>query len=262
MNKLLALKEKFNGNVFIYASGKSSDEFPLAEYKDEKYIVVNGAVRSFIESGIKPFAFIFDDASFLENNIELVLQAIIFSDFIFMPKNIYLKYGLKDKIARYDLNKILFINKVNKRDGVILEPYKLFFIKNIFNKNLIFDFSRVLYKSKNIGFSKDITQGYFCARTIPYVALQLAYYLGFKKVFFIGLDLNAAVGRFYDKEHPLPTTLDKDYPKHIYPSFVLTAKRVFDEEFQAYNLSVSSKLPESVIPKISLNELANFINER
>lgn len=71
--------------------------------------------------------------------------------------------------------------------------------------------SRLFYKSKNIGFSKDITDGYFCARTIAYVALQLAYYLGFKRVFFVGLDLNSEVGRFYDKKDPLPTTLDKGW---------------------------------------------------
>lgn len=261
MNRLPNLKEKFNGNVFIYASGKSSEDFPLEQYKEEKYIVVNGAVRMFIERDTKPFAFIFDDVGFLEKNIDLVVQAIVFSEFTFMPKELFLKFNIMDKIPSQYNDKIYFINKINQIDGVSQGSYRLFFIKNIFNDKLVFNFSRLLYKSKNTGFSKDITQGYFCARTIPYVAFQLAYYLGFNRVFFVGLDLNASAGRFYDKKDPLPTTLDKDYPRHIYPSFAIVSKRVLSEKFKAYNLSVKSKLPECILPKITLKELKRLINE-
>ncbi len=255
------LDKIFTDSVFIYASGKSSSEFPLQDYRDRKYIVVNGAVRVFIESGITPFAYVFDDGGFLKDNIDLVVEAIRFSKFIFIPEVLYIEYALKDKISLEDQDKIYFIDKVNRRNGFILGSYRLFFIKNIFNKKLKFKFSRIFLSSKNIGFSKDVTQGYFCARTIPYVALQLAYYLGFKKVFLVGLDLNASVGRFYDGSNPLPTTLDKDYPKHIYPSFELAAKRVINEEFMVYNLSMMSRLPESIIPKITLNQLASLIDD-
>lgn len=256
------LSEKFTGPVFIYASGKSSKEFPLTKYKDERFIVVNGAVREFIKTGVTPFSYIFDDGSFLKNNIALVLEAIKISKFVFMPYFLYIEYSLNERVSDQDKNKIYFIDKVNRRNGLSLESYRLFFLKNILNKKIVFKLSRVFYSSKNIGFSKDMTQGYFCARTIPYAALQLAYYLGFKKVFFVGLDLNAAVGRFYDKNDALPTTLDKDYPRHIYPSFEFVAKRIVNDDFKIYNLSTHSKLPGNIMPKITLNQLMDFINEK
>lgn len=256
------LSEGFTGPVFIYASGKSAKEFPLAKYKNEKFIVVNGAVREFIKAGVTPFSYIFDDGSFLKNNIGLVLEAIKVSKFVFMPYFLYIECGLNERVSDQNKNKIYFIDKVNRRNGLKLESYRLFFLKNILNKKILFKFSRIFYSSKNIGFSKDMAQGYFCARTIPYAALQLAYYLGFKKVFFVGLDLNVAVGRFYDKNDALPTTLDKDYPRHIYPSFKFVAKRIVNAGFEIYNLSAHSKLPENIMPKITLSQLEGFINEK
>lgn len=252
----------FSGEVFIYASGQSSLDFPLAEYSGEKYIVVNGAIRAFIDLGIKPFAYVYDDPDFIESNVELVIKAIEISEVIFMPRELYVEYKIADKVSEHLKTKINFISKVNKPDGVTLYPYRFFFIRNLFNRELVFKLSRLIYKSKNIGFSRDIEQGYFCARTIPYVALQLAYSLGFERVFFIGLDLNESVGRFYDGEIPLPTTLDKDYPKHIYPSFKLVAKRIVCDKFKIYNLSLNSRLPETVIPKITLKQLRAILDEK
>lgn len=260
-NNIKYLEGSFKESVFVYASGQSSSLFPLEEYKDKKYIVVNGAVKKFIDLSVSPFVYLFDDGGFLNSNVELVLDAIKLSRFIFLPENLYVEYDLKSKVSCEDQEKIFFIDKINKSNGVVLGSYKFFFFKNIFNKKLEFDFLRIFYSSKNIGFSKDITQGYFCARTIPYVAMQLAYYLGFKKVFFIGLDLNASVGRFYDNENPLPTTLDKDYPRHIYPSFSFAAKRIVNKEFLVYNLSGSSRMPGNIIPKITLNDLSRLFSE-
>lgn len=259
-NSLPELRGSFNNDVFIYTSGQSAKNFPLIEYQNRKYIVVNGAVRVFIEKNIKPLAFVFDDADFIQENTDLVIRSIAFSEYIFMPKELFLQYSIEEKIPSEHRGKVFFINKVNKIDGVQQGSYRFFYFKNIFNKSLVFKLSRLFYKSKNIGFSKNISEGYFCARTIAYVALQLAYYLGFKRVFFVGLDLNASAGRFYDKKDPLPTTLDKDYPRHIYPSFELVAKRIVDESFEIYNLSTQSRLPRNIMPKITLDQLADLIN--
>ena len=260
-NSLPKLKGVFNNDVFVYASGKSAKEFPLIDYKNKKYIVVNGAIRVFIEKDIKPLAFIFDDGDFIKENTDLVFIAIAFSEYIFMPKKLFLQYDIEGNIVSEHRSKIYFIDKINEVDGVKQGSYRFFYLKNILNKNILFNLSRLFYKSKNIGFSKDITDGYFCARTIAYVALQLAHYLGFKRVFFVGLDLNSEVGRFYDKKDPLPTTLDKDYPRHIYPSFKIVAKRVIDDDFKVYNLSIESRLPDSVIPKITLNKMVGMVGE-
>lgn len=262
MNSLSILKQKFNGDVFIFASGKSAQNFPVSKYVDKKFICVNGSVRFFIDNNIKPFAYIFNDEGFLKSSLDLVLSAIKVSSYIFMPRELYVKFVegyLSDSKLK---EKVFFIERVGRPYKGLIVSDKIFYFKNILNKDYVYSFSLLSNRKNRIGFSRNIESGYFCARTIPYVAIQLAYYLGFNNVFMIGLDLSSNVGRFYDKENPLPTTLDKDYDRYIYPSFELAAKRVFNKSFMVYNLSLDSKLPETIIPKITLNDLSRIINEK
>lgn len=44
------------------------------------------------------------------------------------------------------------------------------------------------------GFSFDLSEGVYSGYTVSYLALQVAVYLGFKNVFFVGLDLKHRVG--------------------------------------------------------------------
>lgn len=46
-------------------------------------------------------------------------------------------------------------------------------------------FSMFSQKPNRIGFSRSREKGYFSSRTIPYAGIQLAYYLGFSKVFWL-----------------------------------------------------------------------------
>lgn len=262
LNRLLLLKEKFSDEVFIFASGESANKFPLLKYKDKKFICVNGAVKIFIENNIRPFAYLFDDESFLVNSLELVFLAIDISEYIFMPEELYIKYIENEINDKALLDKIIFIERVNRGYGKKVVSDKTFSLKNILNKDLVFNFSLLSNRKNRIGFSRNITNGYFCARTIPYVALQLAYYLGFQSIFMIGLDLNSQAGRFYDKGSALPTSIDQDYLRFILPSFELLANKIIDEEFKVYNLSEFSKLPNDVIKKIDLTDLDKIINEK
>lgn len=261
MNNLSTLKEKFSGNVFIFASGGSAKNFPLLDYKDNDFICVNGAVSVFIERNITPFAYLFDDEGFLINSLDLVLKAIKVSKYIFMPEELYIKHlASKVKLQEF-VNKIYFIERVNRGHGRKVLSDKEFSFKNILNKDLVFSFSLLSNRKNRIGFSRNMETGYYCARTIPYVALQLAYYLGFKSVVLIGLDLNSQAGRFYDKDNALPTSIDQDYLRFILPSFELLANKVIDEEFKVYNLSETSKLPNKIVKKIDLTGLDKILNE-
>ena len=261
MNNLSALKEKFSGNVFIFASGGSAKNFPLLDYKDNDFICVNGAVSVFIENNITPFAYLFDDESFLINSLDLVLKAIEVSEHIFMPEELYIKHLANEVKIKEFVNKIYFIERVNRGYGRKVLSDKTFSFKNILNKDLVFSFSMLSNRKNRIGFSRNMEAGYYCARTIPYVALQLAYYLGFKNVALVGLDLNSQSGRFYDKDNALPTSIDQDYLRFILPSFELLSNKVVSDSFKVFNLSESSRLPSSVIDKIDLTKLDNILNE-
>ena len=111
-------------------------------------------------------------------------------------------------------------------------------------------------RARSIAFSKDLSQGFFDARTVAYVALQLAYHLGFEEVLLVGVDLDQTVGRFYETEEGQhsPCGLDQHWDSRILPSLTLMARQVVNEHFHVYNLSAASRIPTELIPKVNLSE--------
>ena len=63
-------------------------------------------------------------------------------------------------------------------------------------------------------------------------------------------------GRFYEQgDAALPSRLDEDYDDYILPSFELVAERVVGPHFRVFGLSQSSRLPERLVPRLSLDQL-------
>lgn len=247
MNHLSELRNQFSGTVVILASGPSATEVPLKVYQENPVIAVNGAVRLLLEHNIKPFLYLFNDGYFVENNIELIKQVLEVAQYVFMPEELYQKY-----FVNHPAQNIYFIHRVNR--GARQYSPRAFAFRALFDRELVADFSLFSQKKNRIGFSKNLEKGYYCGRTIPYVGLQAAYYLGFNKVLIAGLDLNSELGRFYEsKNQSLRSTLDKDYEEFIYPSFKWYRAKMQTENFKAFNLSSSSRLPDSALLKMSLS---------
>lgn len=261
MSNLASLKRKFDGGVFVLASGGSAKKFPLSDYKNKRFICVNGSILALLKKNIIPFAYVFNDESFLINSMDLVLKGIRVSNYVFLPKELYYKYIEENITDARDRSKIYFIERVNRSLGDKGASDRVFSLKNILNKDYVNSFSLFSNKKNRIGFSLNLESGYFCARTIPYVALQLAYYLGFKKVFLIGLDLNSETGRFYDNKNSLPSYIDQHYDGFILPSFELMSKRVTNNDFKVFNLSGNSRLPNSIVKKITIEDLWGLLDE-
>lgn len=53
----------------------------------------------------------------------------------------------------------------------------------------------------------------------------------------------------------MPSHLDDDYEDYILPCFELLARRVVGPDFQVFSLSPQSRLPHSLVPKISPDQL-------
>lgn len=123
--------------------------------------------------------------------------------------------------------------------------------------------NRVVWGSRNrsIGFSKNLTHGFFDARTVLYLALQLAYHAGFSKVILVGADMNQSAGRFYETDGSSisPCGLDQHFHSRILPSLKLMSDKVVGKEFAVYNLSPSSRIPSSVIPVTTLDKVKAII---
>ena len=65
------------------------------------------------------------------------------------------------------------------------------------------------------GFSFDMQQGVYSGYTVSYLALQLAAYMGFKEIFFLGLDLKHAPARthFFGWDHRSGSHESTEFPK-------------------------------------------------
>lgn len=113
-----------------------------------------------------------------------------------------------------------------------------------------------IVRHRSIAFSKDLAHGFFDARTVAYVALQLAYHLGFAEVLLVGVDLDQTVGRFYegDQGQYSPCGLDQHWDSRILPSLTLMAREVVNEHFHVYNLSTTSRIPAELIPRVNLDQ--------
>jgi len=103
------------------------------------------------------------------------------------------------------------------------------------------------------GFSWDMEEGIYSGYTISYFALQLAVYMGFKKIFFLGLDLkhDGPKTHFFGQD---PQTINHE--KTEFPRMMKMlqhgANMLADTDIKVYNCSPVSTL--EAFPKIDFGE--------
>ncbi|MCU1749229.1 lipopolysaccharide biosynthesis protein [Pseudomonas sp. 6D_7.1_Bac1] len=231
------------GTVFIIASGSSAKDFPIDEFAHVPMITMNGAVALFEGTAIKPFFYVCTDMSFPTQQPELFSHAMQISQRVAL---------WEEYIRRSDIRPQgqLFALKPAIKQSWFDSTFKR-------NKDLVRSTSLFGHRRKSIGFSKNLSDGFFDARTVAYLALQLAYHAGFTKVIMVGVDLNQSSGRFYETEtsNKSPCALDQHFHTRILPSLKLMAEKVMNKNFSVYNLSKNSRIPDSVIPTISIQEV-------
>ena len=250
------LRNTCTGAVFVIASGPSVKDFPLQRYAQYPMLAMNGSICGLVEAGISPLFYICDDSSFVINRLPLLLQGIEHAqNLAFSPR---VRHALLQRKPDALLDRSLYeLERVNRPvDGRPAQGDRRFARAARQDADFECNFSWFRQKPNRIGFSRNIDKGYFSSRTIPYTAVQLAYHLGFQRVFLVGVDLDASKGRFYEQgADAVGSRLDGDYHDYILPCFQLMAERVVGPAFQVYNLSLDSRLPGSVVPKLELNQL-------
>ncbi|MHA6492299.1 lipopolysaccharide core biosynthesis protein [Pseudomonas borbori] len=250
---------KYSGAVFIIASGPSAGAFPVERYGHIPMIAMNGSIMRFADSSIRPLFYLCDDRGFVRLRLPLVRQGIQRS------QHAALGYGalevlLQNDSEAVDDHSIFLMQRTNRPiNGRVLSDRRYAWRAQK-DPDIECDFSLLRQKPNRIGFSRNMSKGYFIGRTIPFAALQLAYHLGFTKVFLVGVDLNAQPGRFYEQgEAALPTRLDDDFDDYILPSFELLAKRVVGEHFKVFNMSSASRLPRELFPYVAPDQLDDLL---
>lgn len=234
------------GPVILLASGISARDFPLAEFAHVPVIAMNGSISLLRDAGRTAFFYACTDRDFPKQQPELFSLAI----------------NSSQRLAVW--NDQLNPQQPPPGEVYLLKKAKnLSFVQTLFDKNqdLVRHRNSLDKRTRSIGFSRNLEQGFFDARTVAYLALQLAYHVGFTQVFLVGLDLNQSLGRFYEHGDMLrsPCGLDQHYHKRILPSLTLVADKVMGERFGVFNLSACSRVPAEIIPKIDLMTFRSMV---
>jgi KDO transferase-3 len=236
-----------SGAVFILASGLSAKSFPIEKFAHVPMITMNGAISMFLNTDVKPYFYVCSDRSFSEQQPYLFNYAMTVSQRVALWEDHARTSGICPSGQLYALSKAKkpsWLHSVLGRHTPLVTHPPL----------------RAYGKGK-IGFSKDMREGFFDARTVAYLAIQLAFHVGFSKVFLVGVDLKENSGRFYENHDSInsPCGLDQHYHTRILPSLELMSQKIIGDDFRVYNLSDCSRIPESVIPRVTLAQAETLI---
>lgn len=255
LNDFSECRGRFSGAVFLVASGPSVLTFPMQRYGHIPMIAMNGSIARFIEEGIKPLFYMCDDRGVAKNKGAAVAQGISFAE------NAGLGLAALQEVAKHSphvlsAGKLHLLERVNRQSesAVVSDRRFAWSVRN--DPEYSVEWSLFRQKRNRIGFSRNLSNGYFNGRTIAYAALQLAYHLGFERVYLVGVDMSPERGQFYDPQGlQVPSRLGDDYADYILPSFDLMSRRVLNEAFKVFNLSIDSRIPNNVIKKIKYDQL-------
>lgn len=259
LNSFAELKASFSGqSVFIIASGPSVKNFPIAQFKNHPIITMNGSQRMAMDHNISPLFYLCNDFNATKDE-ETFFSGVSSAQYTALNKEVLV--GIYNN-PNFRFNKLFLLERVNRLHNQKKINNLLFALRHRFTQEFIVYPSLFNKHSNRIGFSKDIEKGYFCCRTIPYVAIQLAYYLGFKNVFLVGVDMNNGQ-YFYDKDSLTDrrTGVTDYFHSLIMPSFNLLSKHVMHDDFNVYNLSAESSIPSHVIPKIAVEDIEGIMSK-
>lgn len=239
-------RDIYSGTVFIVASGASAKDFHPEDFAHVPMITMNGAISKFVGTGVKPFFYACTDRDFSSQQPELFAQAMMLSQRVALWED-----HLHQESIVPD-GEVFLLSKAPKLSWAEVMGIDRELVRN---RNFL---SR---RNRRIGFSKNLKRGFFDARTVAYLALQIAYHAGFTKAVMVGVDLNQSVKRFYEEASTgrSPCGLDQHFHSRILPSFEMVSEKVISERFQVYNLSSTSRIPADVIPQVTLSELDRLI---
>jgi KDO transferase-3 len=259
---LEALSRAASEDCFIVAAGPSVAEIDFARLRGKTCFGVNGSIIKSAEAGV-PFAYhLIQDRNFFLDRFELVRVA--------------LRSGAECLFSFRGLSVIC------EREPALLQGAKVFLMDEIsahyarpklapeaFDRWAEADpdltlHSQVRPSEGRVGFSRDIRKGVFTGQTIVFSAIQIACWLGFRRIFALGLDLGGTGQgtRFYESGvQAAPMRLDRDYEPYVLPAFEVAHEVLPQLGVELYNVSPASRLPGAIVPKISFDEALQMADE-
>jgi KDO transferase-3 len=250
-----ALCGKFSGDCFVVAAGPSLADIDLRQVADWPTIGVNGTIVKFQQDGVRPSFYSITDPDFFEHRFPLVRDVLASGAMCFLG--------------------YAGLSRICERDATLLRDVPLG-LSEIVNRRYFvprlspdecdaaaeLDPELVLHPTVRgqeglVGFSCNMANGMFCGQTVGYRGIQIAYHLGFRRVFLLGMDMGEQRGRVRFYESPAvsrPSLLEQHFDDFIRPCFEIVKGLCVAGELEVYNCSLGSRLPESLIPKIPFDD--------
>jgi Kdo-III transferase WaaZ len=249
---LRALTPPRSPECFIVASGPSLAEVEFDRLDDRVCFGVNGSIVKSVETGV-PFAYhAITDRTFVQNRFDLVCQALDSgADCLFTFRVLSQIAEREPGLLGHD--RIFLLTEMNAVYGVPQLAPAAFDAWAAGQVGVHLHPTARLTDGR-VGFSERLERGVFTGQTVVFVALQVCYALGFRRVFILGMDLGAGgtYARFYERgDAATQTHLYRDFEPYIVPSFELARQVTAPSGFEIYNLAPHSRLPAEVIPKLS-----------
>jgi Kdo-III transferase WaaZ len=248
-----SLQSAFKNSCFIIASGPSLAEVNLETVSQYDTISLNCAIKKFLDIGIKPTHCIIVDHRVFKRQWSCVEDSILSgANCFFSYEGISIICERNPSLLTH--GNIYLIESTSKKYGVVRPSYKRSQQTFANDPDFLLDKSHNNFV-RSIGFSTNLEKGVFTGKTVATWAVQLAYGLGYRQQFIIGMDLGGTGKKhFYqDNNNPAPDFL-KDYEPYIRVCFELARQASKEKRFAIYNLSKDSTLPHEVIPKINMTE--------
>lgn len=224
-------------DVYILASGPSVSKQDLFRLADKNVITLNGSISAAEKYGFTPMFHFIADANFILKrprlartvaagvpvglSLSAVKAAAIFSPELLQNRPLFLVENPLEKFPYPQLSAAQLPNDKFAKDA-----------------------------EGKAGFSLLPYAGLFDGGSVLSLALQVAYFLRFKRVFLLGFDIgNADQPRFYEtKKNRIKCGLLQDYEDKILPFMRLAAQVFHADGREIYNCSPVTKLPYSVVP--------------
>lgn len=253
--RLEALAPAAGRDCFIVATGPSLGEIDFAALRGRACIGVNGSILKSEESAVTFRSHVISDRHFFNERFELVRKVLQSdSECLFSFRGLSIVCEREPALLRD--RKIFLLNEITARYGEPKPDARAFDAAAERDPDLELHPRRRPSEGR-VGFSRDIRKGVFTGQTIAFSALQVAIWIGYTRVFILGMDLGGTGGgqRFYETgAQAMPMRLDRDYEAYIEPAFEV-ARRVCDDlGIEVYNLSPASRLPSAIVPKLRFED--------
>jgi len=253
-NPLSNLSKPQSERCFIIATGPSLNQIDFTRLVPETLLGVNGAVEKCNDEIFMQYHFV-SDASFVYQRLSFV-EKMIHSGADCLFSFVALNHICECKPELLKASNIFLLPEINYHYDTPKKNAIEFDLWAELKPELVLH-NKAIHTKGRVGFSKNINCGVFTAQTVVFEALQTAAFLGFKKINILGMDLtfNQNTSRFYEnKNNVVKSRINRDFVPYILPSFEVASIVAEQNGFEIFNLSPNSRLPGSIIKKISFEQ--------